>query len=114
VFPSNDPAVFTRIDLGANLSSNFASNVKINADSSVPPTIQTFKRGAGSATFTVGYGLPGKPDYSYTRPFDYFNFEAVFDSSNAVESVFRSGPAVWHGLRGRRQLSGHLGNLRSL
>jgi len=91
VFPSNDPAVFTRIDFGANLSSNFASNVNINADATVPPTIQTFKRGAGSATFTVGYGLPGKPDYSYTRPFDYFNFEVVFDSTNAVESVFSRG-----------------------
>ena len=27
VFRSYDPAVFTRIDLGANLSSHFASNV---------------------------------------------------------------------------------------
>ena len=23
----------------------------------------------------MAYGLPGKPDYSYERPFDYFNFE---------------------------------------
>ena len=56
-----------------------------------PAPTQTFNRGAGSASFTVGYGLPGKPDYSYERPFDYFNFELALDSTNAVESVFSRG-----------------------
>lgn len=91
VFRSYDPAVFTRVDLGANLSSHFASNVTLNPVLSGPAPTQTFKRGAGSASFTVGYGLPGKPDYSYTRPFDYFNFELALDSTNAVESVFSRG-----------------------
>ncbi len=91
VFRSYDPAVFTRVDLGANLSSHFSSNVRINPDLSVPATTQTFKSGAGSASFTVGYGLPGKPEYSYERPFDYFNFELTLDSTNAVESLFSRG-----------------------
>ena len=91
VFRSNNPAVFTRVDVGANVSTNFSSNIKVNADQSVPPTIQRFNRGAGSATFTVGYGLPGKPEYSYERPFDYFNFELVMDSANVVESIFSRG-----------------------
>jgi hypothetical protein len=30
-----------------------------------------------TATFTLAYGLPGKPGYSYKRPFDYFNFEFI-------------------------------------
>ena len=25
----------------------------------------------------MAYGLPGKPGYSYTRPFDYFHFEFI-------------------------------------
>jgi hypothetical protein len=91
VFRSYDPAVFTRVDLGANLSSHFASNVTLNPVATGPAPTQTFKRGAGSASFTVGYGLPGKPDYSYERPFDYFNFELALDSTNAVESVFSRG-----------------------
>ncbi len=91
VFRSYDPAVFTRIDLGANLSSHFASNVTLNPVLGGPAPTQTFKRGAGSASFTVGYGLPGKPEYSYERPFDYFSFELALDSTNVVESVFSRG-----------------------
>ena len=78
------------MDLGANLSSHFASNVTLNPVATGPTPTQSFKRGAGSASFTVGYGLPGKPDYSYERPFDYFNLVAL-DSTNAVESVFSRG-----------------------
>lgn len=37
------------------------------------------------------YGLPGKPEYDYTRPFDYFDFELALDTANAVESVFSHG-----------------------
>ena len=67
VFRSNDPAVFTRIDLGASLSTHFTSNVNVNADPSAPPTAQVYKRQTESALFTLSYGLPGKPDYSYER-----------------------------------------------
>jgi hypothetical protein len=91
VFRSYDPALFTRVDLGGNVSTHFTSNVNINADPSAPPADQTLKRGTGTATFTVGYGLPGKPDYSYDRPFDYFNFEVALDTANGVESIFSRG-----------------------
>src|SRR5438132_1588322 len=30
---------------------------------------------AGSLDYSIIYGLPGKPGYKYTRPFDYFQFE---------------------------------------
>lgn len=91
VFRSHDPAVFTRLDLGASLSTHFSSNVSVNADPSAPIARQTLDRGQVTADFTMSYGLPGKPGYSYTRPFDYFNFEAIASSSDGFESVFTRG-----------------------
>ncbi|GAC1619794.1 MAG: hypothetical protein NVS9B10_00880 [Nevskia sp.] len=94
VFRSHEPAVFTRIDLGASLSSNFHSNVNANSNPAGPPARQSIQRGQGSADFTIGYGLPGKPDYQYTRPFDYFNFEFTAATRNAFEAVFTRGLLV--------------------
>jgi hypothetical protein len=91
VFRSNDPAVFTRVDLGASLSPHFTSNVNVNADLSAPPTTQVYKRESESALFTISYGLPGKADYTYQRPFDYFNFELATDTNNGIEALFSSG-----------------------
>jgi Domain of unknown function (DUF3943) len=94
VFRSNDPAVFTRIDLGASLNTHFTSNVNVNADPSAPPAAQVYKRQTESALFTMSYGLPGKADYAYERPFDYFNFELASDTQNGVEAVFSRGLLV--------------------
>jgi hypothetical protein len=91
VFRSFNPAVFTRVDLSGNLSTHYSSDVNVNADPSSPATPQTLNRGSGVATFSIGYGLPGKPGYTYDRPFDYFNFELALDSANGVESVFSRG-----------------------
>lgn len=91
VFRSNDPAVFTRIDIGASLSSHFNSNVNVNADLTGPPAAQTLQRRQASADFTMAYGLPGKPDYTYLRPFDYFHFEFVAATGNAFETLFSRG-----------------------
>jgi Domain of unknown function (DUF3943) len=91
VFRSYNPAVFTRVDLSAILSSHFSSNVRLNPNLTVPATTQTYESGTASASFTAGYGLPGKPDYSYDRPFDYFNFELTLDNINGVESLFSRG-----------------------
>jgi hypothetical protein len=91
VFRSNDPAVFTRVDLGASLSAHFASNVNINTDLFGPPIAQSLKRNQASVNFTMAYGSPGKPDYDYARPFDYFHFEFIAASGNAFETVFSRG-----------------------
>jgi len=91
VFPSHNPAVFTRIDLGGDVAAHFSSNVRFNSDPSAPPADQTLQRRKSSAQIAVGYGLPGKPDYSYTRPFDYFSFEVTLDNVNGVERVFSRG-----------------------
>src|SRR5262249_53791897 len=66
----------------------YSSNVNANVDPSAPPAPQTLKRGAGIVSFAVAYGLPGKPDYAYKRPFDYFNLEITLDTANTLESIF--------------------------
>ncbi|HWG72207.1 MAG TPA: DUF3943 domain-containing protein [Steroidobacteraceae bacterium] len=91
VFRSNDPAIFHRVDLGASLSAHFASNVNVNADLSAPPASQAFRRQSASAAFTMAYGLPGKADYDYERPFDYFNFEMAADTNNTIEAASSRG-----------------------
>ena len=41
----------------------------------------------------MAYGLPGKPGYSYTRPFDYFHFEftSLGTADNPFENVMIRG-----------------------
>jgi len=55
VFPDQDPATAWRFQLGSSFNS--LSQLNANLD------------------FAMAYGLPGKPDYSYRRPLDYFDFE---------------------------------------
>ena len=100
VFRSNDPAVFTRVDLAATVGSHYTSNINVNVDPSAPPARQNYQRAADSATFTIGYGLPGKPDYTYTRPFDYFNFEFTADSVNTIDALFSRGLLVGRSYEG--------------
>ena len=46
-----------------------------------------------TADYTMSYGLPGKPGYSYTRPFDYFHMElaSVSSGDNPVENLMVRG-----------------------
>jgi hypothetical protein len=41
--------------------------------------------------FTFTYGLPGKPGYGYTRPFDYFDFHVTAVTANTLESLNTRG-----------------------
>ena len=81
VFPSRNPAVFTRLQLGASRTGNVMTE---GVSSSV-------KRDEATADFAMAYGLPGKPDYGYTRPFDYFNFQFIASTSNIFESIMSRG-----------------------
>ena len=67
IYPSHNPATFSRLQLGVSLKSD------LNDRSAASSTIDT----EATADFTIAYGLPGKPGYSYTRPFDYFDFEFI-------------------------------------
>ena len=82
IFPSRDPAVFVRLRLGATLTTDVAN----------PGFPDSFKSQEGSVEFYMTYGLPGKPGYQYTRPFDFFLFEFTAvpnadDVPNAIENA---------------------------
>ncbi len=86
VFRSYNPAVYTRLQLGVNLSTNVRSN---SAGAAVPPP--SFQQGEAIADATIAYGLPGKPGYNYKRPFDYFQFQFTAATSNALENIISRG-----------------------
>ena len=82
VFPSRDPAHFTRLQLGfsgaAQEGRGSLSNVHLRSNEAL-------------ADFYLEYGLPGKPGYEYTRPFDYFAFQATLSSANGFENAMTRG-----------------------
>jgi hypothetical protein len=80
IFASNDAAYYSRLQFGV-------SNT-INGD---PGTSAEIKRNDAQLDFLMGYGLPGKPGYAYTRPFDYFVFQSTASSANIFESVMTRG-----------------------
>jgi hypothetical protein len=79
VFPSRDPAVYVRLRVGATLTTS-VNNAGLSSD---------VREQDGSMDFYVTYGLPGKPGYRYTRPFDFFLFEftAVPNADSAPDAV---------------------------
>lgn len=79
IFPSHKPATFLRFQAGGTISSsshNVSSGVEENG---------------AVADFTFSYGLPGKPGYTYKRPFDYFDFHIRAVTANFLESVNTRG-----------------------
>jgi hypothetical protein len=91
VFPSHDPAVFTRVDLGVILSVHEDSSVNRNRDATGPAIPQDYEENDVSADLTVAYGLPGKPGYTYHRPFDYFAFQFTASVNNIFENIISRG-----------------------
>jgi hypothetical protein len=81
VFPSHDPAVFVRLQLGYSLSTSLTG----------PAESQDFKPHQAIADFAMAYGLPGKPGYHYTRPFDYFHFEFTAATATIFENIMIRG-----------------------
>ena len=81
VFPSNDPVYFSRLQLG------FSGTAHNDAGFSTTK-LQTKE---ALADFLIDYGLPGKKDYSYDRPFDYFSLQATASSANGFENVLVRG-----------------------
>jgi hypothetical protein len=80
VFRSRDPAVFQWVRLGESLV------VSNRTSSSIT------HRNRESLNYSMAYGLPGKPNYSYTRPFDYFQVEVgAVSRDNIFESIKTRG-----------------------
>ena len=44
--------------------------------------------------YSIDYGLPGKPGYTYRRPFDYFTLQATASSANGAENLMTRGLLV--------------------
>jgi len=80
VFPSHDPAYYSRLQLGVN-----------SATQKIPGASTQHDRNEVFADYSMDYGLPGKPGYRYDRPFDYFYFNIVSSSSSAIENLVSRG-----------------------
>jgi hypothetical protein len=80
VFPSHKPAISMRFQLGAGMNTHLTG-----------PGTSSFKQDQAIADFRIAYGLPGKPGYSYTRPFDYFDFEFTASTANTFENIITRG-----------------------
>jgi hypothetical protein len=60
----------------------------------VGPTSTKFDPNEAQVDFAIDYGLPGNKSYEYTRPFDYFSFQATASSANGFENVLTRGLLV--------------------
>ena len=80
IFDSHQPVYYSRLAIG---ESSTTQNTQA-------PTA-SIKRNEGLLDFSIDYGLPGKPGYTYNRAFDYFSFQAIASSANGVETVNTRG-----------------------
>ncbi|MBN1665392.1 MAG: DUF3943 domain-containing protein [Deltaproteobacteria bacterium] len=83
VFPSHHPATFWRLRFGASLNSDLNDQGRSSA----------IRENEATADFSMAYGLPGKPGYSYKRPFDYFHFEftSLGNKDNPFDDIMIRG-----------------------
>jgi hypothetical protein len=85
IFPSRGPALSFRFRRGATLITDVSGSVADN-----------IRRQEATVDLSLIYGLPGKPGYRYTRPFDYFLFEftaipTASTTTNAIENASMRG-----------------------
>jgi hypothetical protein len=81
IYPSRGPVYFARLQVG------FSGSERGELGGS---TVE-LKRNEGLVDFNLEYGLPGKDGYEYTRPFDYFTFQATASSANGFENAMTRG-----------------------
>jgi hypothetical protein len=82
VFPSHNPATFTRLRFGASLTDHA---VGLGSDNNVDKNEATLD-------YSLSYGLPGKNGYTYDRPFDYFHFEfTAVSGKSGFENIITRG-----------------------
>ena len=79
-FSDHEPVYYSRLRIGGS----HATRDDIG-------TSTAFKRNQAELDFAFDYGLPGKPGYTYGRPFDYFSFQAVASSANGMENLTTRG-----------------------
>jgi len=79
-FEDHDPVYYGRLHVGAAHSTH----------NDFDPASE-LKRNVAQVDFSLDYGLPGKPGYTYKRPFDHFSFQALLSSANGVENLSTRG-----------------------
>jgi len=84
VYSSKDAAYYSRLGLGYSYSIREETGVSSSE----------FHPNEAQIDFSIDYGLPGQKNYEYTRPFDYFTFQATASSANGVENVLTRGLLV--------------------
>ena len=80
VFDSHDPARYSRFAVGVSATTQ-----------NQPGTSNKLRRNEALLDYSLDYGLPGKPGYTYDRPFDYFSFQATASSANVFENIVTRG-----------------------
>jgi hypothetical protein len=80
IFASRNPAYYSQAQVGFMGTTRNASG-----------TSTILKRNEARADFSLDYGMPGKEGYSYSRPFDYFSFQASVSSADTFENVLTRG-----------------------
>ena len=80
IFPSHDADYYSRLQFG------FTGTTQND-----PGNSQRVRRNEAVVDFSLDYGLPGKPDYAYRRPFDYFTLQMTGASGNGLESIMTKG-----------------------
>jgi hypothetical protein len=85
VFPSYDPATFLRLRWGVSTDLVKTNNLLLDEGSAYSNKQQT----EAVLDFSMIYGLPGKEDYEYDRPFDYFSFEFAAQTSAHTDNFIQ-------------------------
>jgi len=83
IYSSRDALYYSRAAIGFS-----------HAAQNAPGSSNRSGRAEALADFSIDYGLPGKADYEYRRPFDYFSFQATASSTNTFENVMTRGLLV--------------------
>lgn len=83
VLPSRHPTFNWHLQLGGSWTAHNGLGAS-----------QSVSRSEAIADFALAYGLPGKADYTYTRPFVYFNFEFTASSASIFENIMARGLLV--------------------
>jgi hypothetical protein len=80
IFASRNPAYYSRMQVGLMGTAQNEQGLST-----------LLKKNEAQVNFAMEYGLPGKDGYRYTRPFDYFAFEATGSTANKFETVMTRG-----------------------
>ncbi|MGI9026195.1 MAG: DUF3943 domain-containing protein [Burkholderiaceae bacterium] len=107
VFGQRDDTIFS--SHGAEYYSRLNVGYSRSTENDAGLSVTSIKPNEAQAEFVIDYGLPGKPGYEYTRPFDHFSFQATATSANTFENVLTRGSLFARGYEIGRDYRGVLG-----